>query len=408
MSSLAELDRANSTELDLAGPEFKANARKHLADWATRPPFYVFNNGPTQVIVGRYADVQEVFSDPVRFSSEMPKGPGYEQYDKFMGARFITQMDGEQHARLRRLLMPAFSNKRTAQMEARIEEIVDGMLDEIEEGGPAFDGMTQYAGRLVVGVLLTAMLNLDAGQRRILLDFQELQPIVTALRPGQPYPPECLEAYQRADDLVKHVIADRRAHPRGDFLGDLVQARDNDDRLSDVELFDQIFGIFGALATTPRSSSGALHLIYSHPDQARQLVNDPSLIPEAIEECLRLAGNGYFTFPRIATRDTGVGGTRIDKGMVVRPSPLAANYDPRIFSDPLRFDIHRRPKRIMTFGAGPHHCIGNLLGRATITIAVRKLLARFPRARLEDVDFQPSYAGAAGELRMKRLPMLAW
>jgi cytochrome P450 len=77
-----------------------------------------------------------------------------------------------------------------------------------------------------------------------------------------------------------------------------------------------------------------------------------------------------------------------------------------VFADPLRFDIHRKPKRIMTFGAGPHHCLGNLLGRLTLTTAIGRLLARFPRARLADPDFQPVYGGAVGELRLKSLPML--
>ena len=116
----------------------------------------------------------------------------------------------------------------------------------------------------------------------------------------------------------------------------------------------------------------------------RQLIGNPALIPDALEECFRLASNGYFTFPRIAARDTEVGGTPILKGMVVRPSPLAPNYDPDVFPDPTRFDIHRKPKRILSFGAGPHHCIGNILGRTTITIAIRGLLARFPKAHLID------------------------
>jgi cholest-4-en-3-one 26-monooxygenase len=89
-----------------------------------------------------------------------------------------------------------------------------------------------------------------------------------------------------------------------------------------------------------------LLLLYTHDDRRDQLIRDPSLIPEAIEECLRLGSNRYFT------RDTEVGGTRIRKGMVVRPSPLAPNYDPEAFPDPLRFDIHRKPKRILSFGAG--------------------------------------------------------
>ena len=68
-------------------------------------------------------------------------------------------------------------------------------------------------------------------------------------------------------------------------------------------------------------------------------------------------------------------------------------------------DIHRHPKRIMAFGAGPHHCIGNILGRTAITIAMRRMLARFPQARLADPGFVPSYGGAVGELRLQHLPM---
>ena len=138
-SALAALDRNNVVEIDLGGPEFKADARRHLAAWAQRPPFYVLDNGPPQVIVGRYADAQEVFAGADRFSSAVPRGAGYEQFDKFMGSQFVTQMDGEQHARIRRLLMPAFSVRRLEQLEARIAGIIEGMLDDIERGGPAFD-----------------------------------------------------------------------------------------------------------------------------------------------------------------------------------------------------------------------------------------------------------------------------
>ena len=104
-------------------------------------------------------------------------------------------------------------------------------------------------------------------------------------------------------------------------------------------------------------------------------------------------------------QDTEVGGTRIFKGMVVRPSPLSPNYDPDVFADPLRFDIHRKPKRILSFGAGPHHCIGNILGRAAITTAITRLLARFPKAHMIDPNFTPVYGGAVGELRLQSLPM---
>jgi cytochrome P450 len=406
MSSLADLDRNKVVDVDLGSSAFKQNARSILAQWARRPPFYVFSSGPPQVVCGRYADVQEVFSDTERFSSELPRGPGFEQYDKFMGVQFVTQMDGERHARIRRLLMPAFSSRSLSRLETRITEIIEGMLDRIESGGNEFDGMQDYGAQLVVGALLTAMANLDEGQKEIFLAFHEVLPLTTYTRPGEPFAPECVRAFERAAQLVRDIIAQRRANPRADFINDLVTARDQGDKLTDRELFDQIFTICGAaLSATSRAAGGALYALYSHPDQLAELISEPSLIPEAVEECLRIASNGYFTFPRMATRDTEVGGTKILKGMVVRPSPQAANYDPEVFPDPLRFDIHRRPKRIMAFGAGPHHCIGNILGRTAITIAIRRMLARFPNARLADPDFVPSYGGAVGELRLQHLPM---
>ncbi len=406
MHAQVEQDKANAITLDLGGQEFKSNARTHLAEWAKRRPFYIFNNGPPMVIAGRYADVHEIFSDAERFASDLPRGKGYEQYDKFMGVKFMTQMDGEQHARLRRLLLPAFSARRMEQMEGRISEIIEGLLDEIEEGPDNFDAMNGYAARLVVGALLTAMINLTPEQQQVAIDFQEVMPLTTTAKPGEPWPQLCQDAYRRMADLVSAVIAERRTNPKEDFLGDIVLAHDEADKLSDKELFDQIFGIFGALATTPRSASGLMLELYRNRDQLDQLLANPELAEDAVEEGLRIAGNGYFTFPRIATCDTEVGGTYIEKGMIVRPSIMSANYDASVFPDPLRFDIHRKPKRIMTFGAGPHHCIGNLLGRLTLRLAITQFIRRFPDARLADRDFTPEFGGAVGELRMRTLPMI--
>ena len=407
-SELAEIDSDNVVQLDPGSAEFKANAHRHVAEWARRRPFYIVGPGQhPQVVVGRYADVRQVFSDAETFASGMPRGPGWEQFNKIMDAQFVTQMDGEQHARVRRLLMPAFSSRRIAQLEESIGKIVDGMLDRIEANGPEFDGMKDYGAHLVVHALLDAMINMDERRKAIFIGFHDLIPGTTYVKPGESWAPELRQAFDRAMEEIKVIIDERRVTPRSDFISDLVNARDQGDKLNDRELFDQIFGICGAsLSATSRAAGGALYLLYTHDDQRREMIDNASLIPDAIEECLRLGSNGYFTFPRIAMRDTEVGGTRIPKGTVVRPSPLAPNYDPDVFPDPLRFDIHRKPQRILSFGSGPHHCIGNILGRSTITIAITRLLARFPKARLRDRDFKPVYGGAVGELRLQSLPML--
>src|SRR6476620_413916 len=160
-SSLAELDHSNVVDVDLGSAEVKANAHRSMAEWAQRRPFYVLGKGPPQVVVGGYADVHRVFSDTETFASEMPRGPGWEQFNKIMDAQFVTQMDGEQHARVRRLLMPAFSSRRVAQLEESIGKIVDRMLDRVEANGPEFDGMKDYGAHLVVHALLDAMINMD-------------------------------------------------------------------------------------------------------------------------------------------------------------------------------------------------------------------------------------------------------
>ncbi|MCX7313347.1 MAG: hypothetical protein NTV56_16865 [Alphaproteobacteria bacterium] len=85
-STVAELDRSNVVDIDLGSVESKANAHRHMADWAKRRPFYVLGSGPPQVVVGRYADVHKVFSDTETFASEMPRGPGWEQFNKIMAA----------------------------------------------------------------------------------------------------------------------------------------------------------------------------------------------------------------------------------------------------------------------------------------------------------------------------------
>ena len=406
MSALAELDRNNVVDVDLGSAEFKANAHRLMAEWATRKPFYVLGKGQPQVVVGRYADVHKVFSDTETFASEMPRGPGWEQFNKIMDAQFVTQMDGGQHARVRRLLMPAFSSRRIEQLQEEIAKIIDGLLDKIEATGPNFDGMNDLGAHLVVDALLEAMIQMDPRRKSVFVAFHDVLPATTYTKPGEPFPEECRVAMQHVMDEIKVIIEERKSKPHSDFISDLVNAQEAGDKLTDKELFDQIFGLAGgSLSATSRAAGGALYLLYTHDDQRKQLIDNPSLIPDAIEECLRLGSNGYFTFPRVATKDTEVGGTPILKGMVVRPSPLSPNYDPDVFPDPLRFDIHRKPKRILSFGAGPHHCVGNILGRTTITIAITRLLARFPNARLIDPGFTPVYGGAVGELRLQSLPM---
>src|SRR5919201_5263496 len=216
---LAEIDRDNVVELDPGSAEFKANAHRHMAEWARRRPFYMVAPGQRpQLVVGRYAEARQVFSDAETFASEMPRGPGWEQFNKIMDAHFVTQMDGEQHARVRRLLMPAFSSRRIAQLEASIGEIVDGLLERIEANGPQFDGMQDYGAHLVVHALLDAMINMDERRKAIFVGFHDLIPGTTYVKPGETWAPELRQAFDRAMEEIKVIIDERRVRPRSDFI----------------------------------------------------------------------------------------------------------------------------------------------------------------------------------------------
>src|SRR5215467_5334152 len=110
----------------------------------------ILRAGPRQA-AGRRRTIRrraKVFFDTQTFASEMPRGPGWEQFNKIMDAQFVTQMDGEQHARVRRLLTPAFSSRRIEQLQESITGIVDGMLDRIEANGPKFDAMKDLGSHL--------------------------------------------------------------------------------------------------------------------------------------------------------------------------------------------------------------------------------------------------------------------
>ena len=184
-------------------------------------------------------------------------------------------------------------------------------------------------------------------------------PGTTYVKPSKSWSPELRRAFDRTMEEVRAIIEERRVSPRSDFISDLVNARDQGDKLSASELFDQIFGICGAsLSATSRAAGGTLYLLYTHPEQLDQLIRNPALIPDALEECFRLASNGYFTFPRIASRDTEVGGAPVLKGMVVRPSPLAPNYDPTCF----------RTRRASTFIASQSGYYPSVRARITASV----------------------------------------
>ena len=236
---------------------------------------------------------------------------------------------------LRRLLMPAFSSRRIAQLQTSITGDRRRHARPHRGERPCASTACRTTARISSSTRCsTAMVHMDARRKAIFIAFHDLIPGDHLRQAGRAVVAGAAAAPSTAPWRRSRSSSTSAASRRApDFISDLVNARDAGDKLNDRELFDQIFGICRRARCRPPAAPPAARSICSTPTttSAAQLIRDPSLIPDAIEECLRLGSNGYFTFPRIATRDTEVGGTRILKGMVVRPSPLAPNYDPDVF-----------------------------------------------------------------------------
>lgn len=382
-----------------------------LAEWARKPPFYVLQNGSPQAVVARHADMKEVLNSRGRFAA-VPPASGSPELKKFVPNKFMrvtppTQMEGPPHARIRRLINPAFSESAVQDFLPVIAERIGAMVDRVERAGPQFEAMGDFCAQLMPQVLLEGMFGFSPEQRAIFVRMNHCLRLTKRIRPGDPYPAEYVEAFDRAEETINAIIADRRAAPRDDLVSRLIAISDEGDVLTDVELFELIF-VFGAgsIESTASSFCAALMMLGRHPDQFDQVKTDHALIPAALDECLRIHGPGFLLFTRYAQVDTEVGGTFFPAGIPVYVSHQAAAFDPVQFPDPLRFDIHRDQAGQTVFGGGVHFCVGNRLARAVMRIALEQLVTRFPGLRLADPAFTPNYVGSLSETQIERLPML--
>jgi cytochrome P450 len=267
--------------------------------------------------------------------------------------------------------------------------------------------MSGFCSQLMPTVLLEALFGFSPEERRLFVEMNHCLRLTARLKPGDPYPDHYVDTFNRAETMIRSIIAARREHPTGDVISELIATVDEGDMLTSNELFELIF-VFGAgaLESTASSLGGALLTLGQHPAQFAELKANPALIPAALEECLRYHGPGFLLFTRYALVDTEVAGTHLPAGIPVYVSHQAAAYDPQQFPEPLKFDIRRNPANVPVFGGGRHFCAGSRLARTVLRIALTRLVARFPGLRLADPQFAPTYVGALSETQLESLPML--
>ncbi|WP_370942172.1 cytochrome P450 [Amycolatopsis sp. cg5] len=309
-------------------------------------------------LVTRYDLARELLADP-RFSRRRPDD----------GEVAAVDSDPPDHTRIRRLVGKAFTHHRIQRLRGWVQELVDGMLDELDTEGPV-DLLDRFAYRLPIAVICE-MLGAPESDR------DDVRARTEKILAGE-VAENREEVYDRTKDYIVELIARKRAEPGEDLLSALIAARDGDAVLSEPELVELGIALIAAgYATTTNLIGNGIHALLTNPDQLALLRERPELIGSAVEEFLRYESS-FSAAGQIAREDIETAGLRIRAGDVVLISFCGANRDPRRFPDPDRLDITRDPNPHLAFSHGIHHCLGAPLARLEAEIAIGTVVRRFP------------------------------
>ncbi|MFE0023229.1 cytochrome P450 [Amycolatopsis sp. NPDC059021] len=403
--------------VDLFSPEVVADPWGAHARVREAPTLQIggFMGGPPMYLAARYEDVRQVLMDPRFLTNPLPDSPAEDIRNgvfKHLNMpeelipwlkNLINASDGEDHARLRKLVSYALTAHRVGKFRPRVEEITDVLLDKLEaEGGDGtpIDLVQTFCYPLPVTVIceLVGVDEEDRPQWRAWSDAM-------ATLDGERLPDEVRKTLAAA----RRMIERRRAEPKDDLVTALVEAQaKNDGLVTDDELVGVLFSLVtaGHQTTTYLIGNSVLALL-EHPDQLARLKADPSMWPQAIRELQRL-GPIQFGQPRFATEDIEVGGTVIPRGMPIVPLIMAANADPRKFPEPEKLIVDRLAvgsESHLGFGKGIHRCLGQHVAYLEAETALRGLFTRFPDLSLAVPREEVPWILRPGFTRTKDLPV---
>jgi cytochrome P450 len=340
--------------------------------------------GNAVFFVYRYDDVAQVLRDGETFSSahiiDLIMGP-------VMGDYIMLGMDGEAHRRYRGLVATAFRQKMLARWEDElVEGVANDLIDRFANRGHAElvrEFTFPYPTRIIARLL-------GLPQE----DYRQFQRWSIAILSFISKPEEAITASREIRDYAAGILAERRRDPRDDLISDLAQAEVDGAHLGDEEIYSFLRLLLPAgVETTFRATGNLLFTLLSHPDQLEAIRADRSLIPATIEESLRLE-TPLLNITRLATRDTEVGGVSIPAGSTIMLMLAAANREEDRWDDPDDFDSARaEPRPHISFGNGPHMCIGMHLARMEMRVALNLLLDRLPGLRLDPTGDDPHIRG---------------
>jgi cytochrome P450 len=336
--------------------------------------------GETAWLAVRHDDVKLVMTDQ-RFSRSAAQGLDQPRMRRELEGDGIMGMDPPDHTRLRRLVGKAFTARRVEQMRADVRARVARLIDDMLQKGQTADITEDFARPLPVSVICD-LLGVPFADHHIFRAWTEgLTGDATAKGDV------LVELGEALGEYMSEQVAQRRKEPTDDLLGALVYARDNGDKLTEDELIS-IAGPGMLTAGVETVSSGLPSFVFTlltEPDQLALLRNKPELMPSAVEELLRYVPiNTAAMFARYATEDVRFRDVVVRAGDPVLPALAAANRDPEVFADPERMDLTREENPHMTFGHGPHFCVGAQLARLELQEALSALLTRLPGLRLAE------------------------
>jgi cytochrome P450 len=364
-------------------PGFTDDPYPQYADLRQAAPVYAHPLGFW--LLTRYDDVSWLLRAGLSVDDRnLAEGPFTQFRDQLRGEeapgpelRSMLDRDPPDHTRLRRLVSKAFTPRAIAELRPRIVALVDGMLD-IVEHKRRVDLVESLAFPLPFAVIAEMLGTPPADQDRI---RQLTGTLVRSLEPVND--PELVAAIIAADtelsEIAAEMIAWKRGNPADDLLTALIQAEDDGDVLDDDELIAQtlLLYIAGHETTVNLIAGGALALL-RHPDQLALLRREPTLIANAVEELLRY-DSPVQASRRITLEPVTIGGMTIPAGAFVMASLGSANRDESFWgADASELRLSRENARQhVSFGAGPHHCLGASLARLEAAIALQRLTDRF-------------------------------
>ena len=330
--------------------------------------------GGYQVV--RRAEVEYALQHPGEFSSAM------EAVDLGQTRPLIPlQMDPPDHVKYRRLLDPVFSPREMAKLEPQVSALVNGLIDGFIDRGEC-DFASEFAVPLPSSVFL-ALMGMPYSDLDMFLEMKD-----KIVRPGGANQEENRRIHReyaaKIDGYFESILAERKAQRRDDLLSHLVDAEMAGEKLTDDEILGICFlMLLAGLDTVTDALECDWVYLARHPEHRRRILDDPEIIPHAVEELLRYE-SPVTGVARITAADVEIGGCPMPKGTHVGVSIGAANTDERATPDADSVDLTRNPNRHLAFGAGVHRCLGSHLARLELRVAMREWHRRIPHYRIPD------------------------